>query len=171
MASCWVGAIMVLLGFAAAAVASAGGELWKGEDLKSVHVAGKVLCQDCSQGWNYWAHAAQPVKGGKVAVTCTDARRRVVYYGSDETDDKGNFDLPVGPATGDAAKRIRPEGCSVRLLSSPDSACNVLTADFAGGRSGMRLVRPSHVYPGRIKYTVGPFFFTSPMCEEPDTHE
>ncbi|KAL0927185.1 hypothetical protein M5K25_001348 [Dendrobium thyrsiflorum] len=170
MASAWLGATMALFAFAVAA--SASGELWKTEDLKNVHIAGKVLCQDCSQGWNYWAHAAIPLKGSKVAVTCIDARRRVVYYGSDETDDKGNFDLPVELQrySGDPAKNIRPEGCSVRLVSSPDAACNVMT-NFGGGRSGVGLVRPSHVYPGRVKYTVGPFFFTSPMCEEPDTNE
>ncbi|KAK8937756.1 hypothetical protein KSP40_PGU014745 [Platanthera guangdongensis] len=110
--------------------------------------------------------------GSKVAVTCLDSRRRVVYYGSDETDEKGDFNFPVDLCryAGDHSKAIRPEGCSVRLVSSPEDACNVMT-DFGGGRSGARFVRPSHVYPGSLKYTVGPFFFTSPMCEEPDTSD
>lgn len=28
-----------------------------------IHVGGKVLCQDCTQGWNEWAHGGNPIKG------------------------------------------------------------------------------------------------------------
>ena len=28
-----------------------------------IHVGGKVLCQDCTQGWNEWIRGASPVKG------------------------------------------------------------------------------------------------------------
>lgn len=27
------------------------------------HVAGKVLCQDCGEGWNEWVNGANPIKG------------------------------------------------------------------------------------------------------------
>lgn len=36
---------------------------WKGEELKFIHVGGKVMCQDCTQGWNQWTHGAKPIKG------------------------------------------------------------------------------------------------------------
>lgn len=28
-----------------------------------IHVGGKVLCQDCTQGWNEWVTGAKPIKG------------------------------------------------------------------------------------------------------------
>lgn len=28
-----------------------------------IHVGGKVLCQDCTQGWNDWAYHGKPIKG------------------------------------------------------------------------------------------------------------
>ncbi|XP_020259457.1 uncharacterized protein LOC109835887 isoform X2 [Asparagus officinalis] len=128
-------------------------EGWKGEEPKFIHVGGKVMCQDCTQG-------------SKVAVTCMDARKRVVYHVSDDTDEQGDFDVLVSKYVN--GKEVNPERCAVRLVSSPDQACNVMT-DFGNGRSGVKLYRPSHVYPGMVKYTVGPFFFTSPMCDEPET--
>jgi hypothetical protein len=33
------------------------------KDLGVMHVAGKVLCQDCTQGWHEWAHGGKPIKG------------------------------------------------------------------------------------------------------------
>lgn len=98
-----------------------------------------------------------------------DERSRVVYYGSDLTDEMGQFDLTINKFT-IHGKELKAKLCSVRLVSSPDATCNILT-DFAGGRSGVRLQRPSLVYRDLVKYTLGPFYFTTPMCEEPDTHD
>ena len=28
-----------------------------------IHVGGKVLCQDCTQGWNEWVNGGKPIKG------------------------------------------------------------------------------------------------------------
>lgn len=28
-----------------------------------IQVGGKVLCQDCTKGWNEWVHGAKPLKG------------------------------------------------------------------------------------------------------------
>ncbi|THU69281.1 hypothetical protein C4D60_Mb08t12790 [Musa balbisiana] len=58
--------------------------------------------------------------------------------------------------------------CTVRLVSSPDPTCNVMT-DFGGGKCGVRPHHPSVVHRGMLKYTVGPFYFTSPSCDEPET--
>jgi hypothetical protein len=33
------------------------------KDLGVMHVGGKVLCQDCTQGWHEWAHGGKPIKG------------------------------------------------------------------------------------------------------------
>ncbi|XP_068639314.1 pistil-specific extensin-like protein [Aristolochia californica] len=135
-------------------------------EARVIHVGGKVLCQDCTQGWNQWAFEGPPIKGCKVAFSCTDERKRVVYYASDETDDEGEYDISIDKHIN--GKEINADGCSVRLVSSPDPQCNILT-DFAGGKSGVKLRQPSHVYRGENRYTLEPLFFTSPMCDEPDT--
>ena len=81
---------------------------------------------------------------------------------------RGQFDLTINKYTVHG-KELQAKQCSVRLVSSPDATCDVLT-DFAGGRSGVKLQRPSLMYRDVVKYTLGPFYYTTPMCEEPDTH-
>ncbi|KAK4281577.1 hypothetical protein QN277_013050 [Acacia crassicarpa] len=131
-----------------------------------IHVAGKVMCQDCSQGWNEWIQGSDPIKGSKVSLTCLDRRGRVIYYTSDTTDETGQFDLTV--KTYLYSKKLDTKLCSVRLVSSPDSACNILT-DFGRGRSGLKLANPTSIYRHVTKFVLEPFFFTSPMCDKPDT--
>ena len=104
--------------------------------------------------------------GCKVSLTCLDERKRVMYYGSDTTDDEGEFDMSVSKYIN--GKELKEKLCSVRLVSSPDQTCNILT-DFAGGKSGVKLRRPTHVYRDVVKYMLGPFFFTTPMCDQPHT--
>lgn len=107
------------------------------------------------------------VVGGKVSVTCMDERSRVVFYASDLTDEKGQFDLIMNKYTTNG-KEVKANRCSLRLVSCPDATCNVPT-NFGGGRSGVKLNRPSLVYRDLVKYTLGPFYYTSPMCEKYDT--
>ncbi|KAF3441765.1 hypothetical protein FNV43_RR15680 [Rhamnella rubrinervis] len=131
-----------------------------------IHIGGSVLCQDCTQGWNQWAHGGKPIKGCKVSTLCMDERRRVMHYGSDTTDEAGQFQMSINKVIN--GKPIKKELCFVRLVSSPDKACNVFT-DFGGGRSGVRLTQPTYAYGDSIKFTISPFYFTTPMCDEPDT--
>lgn len=28
-----------------------------------IHVSGKVLCQDCTKGWNEWVQGSKPIQG------------------------------------------------------------------------------------------------------------
>lgn len=99
-------------------------------------------------------------------MTCLDDRNRVVHYASDLTDEAGNFDVTCQKFVN--GKKLRPESCYLRLVSSPDPVCNVAT-NFAGGVTGVKLHRPSVVYRDLVKYALGPFYYTTPMCEEPDT--
>ncbi|KAK7245027.1 hypothetical protein RIF29_39857 [Crotalaria pallida] len=131
-----------------------------------IHVVGKVLCQDCSQGWNEWVYGGKPIKGVKVSITCLDKRSRVVYYASDATDELGQYDITVNKYV--YGKELDTKGCSVRLVSSPDYVCNILT-DFGGGKSGVKLSRPTSVYRSLIKHVLSPFYYTTPMCDKPDT--
>ncbi|XP_022144725.1 pistil-specific extensin-like protein [Momordica charantia] len=137
------------------------------DDAGVIHIGGKVLCQDCTQGWNEWING-KPLKDCKVSVTCLDERSRVMHYASDLTDELGQFDITIDKLV--HGKKLNPKKCSVRLVSSPDPTCNIMT-DFAGGRSGVQLRGPSLTYRDFVKYVLGPFYFTSPMCEEPNTDD
>ncbi|XP_072956080.1 proline-rich protein 1-like [Typha angustifolia] len=139
-------------------------EGWSSYGVQAIHVGGTVMCQDCSKDWNEWAHGETPIKGSKVAVTCMDSRNRVVYYTSDLTDDQGVFDLAVEKYVN--GEELKPEGCAVRLVSSGSDTCNVMT-NSGGGQSGVALYRPSQVDPVMVRYTVGPFYFTTPTCDLP----
>lgn len=104
--------------------------------------------------------------GCKVSVMCRDIRHRVVYYGSDLTDEAGVYEIIINKYVN--GKEIDPKNCFVRLVSSPDPVCNIVT-DFAGGKSGVKLHRPTEVYRDLVKYVLGTFYYTTPMCDEPDT--
>lgn len=97
-----------------------------------------------------------------------DKRKRITYYGSDKTDKAGEFELTINKYI--HGKEIKPEACFTRLVSSPDPICNIPT-DFAGGKTGVKLGRPTLVYRDMIKHVLGPFYYTTPMCDEPDTND
>lgn len=86
-----------------------------------------------------------------------------MYYGSDETDEAGKYQLIVDKYVN--GKEVKATGCWVRLVSSSDPTCNIPT-DFAGGRSGVKLQRPTWIYRDQTKYTVDPFYYTTPLCDE-----
>lgn len=89
-----------------------------------------------------------------------------MYYTSDATDESGQYDITVNKYV--YGKEVDTKRCSVRLVSSPDHVCNILT-DFGGGKSGVNLNYPTSVYRGSIKYALNTFYYTSPMCDKPDT--
>lgn len=91
-----------------------------------------------------------------------------MYYGSDLTDEAGDFELLVNKTC--YGKPLKPQNCFLRLVSSSDPVCNIPT-DFAGGKSGMMLRRPTVVYRDLTKYVMGPFYYTTPMCDQPDTND
>ncbi|XXG45405.1 hypothetical protein AAC387_Pa02g0495 [Persea americana] len=141
-------------------------QAWKDEG-QVIHVGGKVMCQDCTQGWNEWVHGSRPIKGCKVSIMCMD-KQTVVFYARDETDEEGEFELKVNKSID--GKELKAAGCLVRLISSPDPQCNILT-NFSGGQTGVKLGQPTRVFRDLVKYTLGTFYYTSPMCDEPDTSE
>ncbi|KAI3933309.1 hypothetical protein MKW98_006668 [Papaver atlanticum] len=135
------------------------------DEQNEIHVGGKVLCQDCSGNWNEWVRGGKPIKGCKVSVTCMDESYRPIYYASHLTDEQGEFEMIINKKN-KRGKELKNDECKVRLVSSPDKACSVMT-DFAGGKSGVRLTHPSAMFRNTIRYTLGPFYFTTPMCVEP----
>ncbi|KAL5563768.1 hypothetical protein UlMin_033515 [Ulmus minor] len=122
-----------------------------------IHVTGKVLCQDCSKDWNEWVHGNKPTEGGIVSITCMDERSIVVHYASGTNDKIGQFELKV-KLNKCAGKKLNPKFCWVRLVSSPHPTCNLFT------NFGI-------VYRDSITYKLGPFYYTSPMCDKLDTSD
>lgn len=105
--------------------------------------------------------------GSRVSITCFD-RSRVVYYGSDETDETGEYEITLNKYIN--GKKLNPRDCFLRLVSSPDPVCNIAT-NSGGGQKGVALDRPTTVYRDITKYLLGSFYYTTPMCDEPDTSE
>lgn len=101
-----------------------------------------------------------------MSLTCMDKRSRVVYYTSDTTDELGQYDMAVNKYV--YGKELDMKRCSVRLVSSPDSVCNIPT-DFGSGKSGIKLNYPTSVYRSLVKYVLNSFYYTTPMCDMPDT--
>ncbi|KAF7814311.1 pistil-specific extensin-like protein [Senna tora] len=91
-----------------------------------------------------------------------------MYYTSDTTDERGEYELKVNKFV--YGKKLEAKLCSVRLVSSPDYACNILT-DFGGGSTGVNLIRPTSIYRDTIKFVLNPFYYTTPMCDKPDTSD
>lgn len=104
--------------------------------------------------------------GSKVSVTCLDKRSRVMHYTSDTTDERGEYELIVNKYM--YGKEVDMKLCSVRVVSSPDYACNIPT-DFGGGKSGVKLTQPTSIYRDVVKFVLNPFYYTTPMCDKPHT--
>ena len=103
--------------------------------------------------------------GAVVSITCMDERERVRYYGSDKTDERGQFDLIVDKVLY-GGKNLKPHLCNVRLVSPADQSCGIPT-DFGNGQTGEKLVQPFMVFKDLVKFVVGPFYYTTPMCDTP----
>ncbi|XWS43502.1 hypothetical protein CRYUN_Cryun16bG0109600 [Craigia yunnanensis] len=134
--------------------------------LQVINLGGKVMCQDCTKGYGEWTQGTQPIKGCKVSVTCMDDKsRRIMYYGSDETDEQGQFNLVISKYIN--GKELQAKSCLVRLVSSPHPTCNIPT-NFAGGKTGVTLpIRPTVLYRDLVQYKLGTFFYTTLRCDKP----
>ncbi|CAO2814333.1 unnamed protein product [Amaranthus hypochondriacus] len=137
------------------------------DDSEFFHVSGFVKCQDCSETYSQWVQGAKPIQGSRVSITCLDDNKRTAHYGSDETDKEGQFNMAVNK-TSHSNKKLNPKDCIVRLVSCPDTSCNIPT-DFGLGITGVKLRQPSVVYRGTTQYVVGPFYYTTPACND-DQH-
>lgn len=130
---------------------------------RQVVVGGKVLCQDCiipDKENSGMEEEVKPIVGAIVGIVCMDQRGRAVYYSRNATDDYGLFELCLDRYH---YQKYGLDGCKVRLLSSPDNACNVKT-NMGAGRSGAALYLPYIMDREFVKYIVGPFSFTPESC-------
>ncbi|RZC81770.1 hypothetical protein C5167_044344 [Papaver somniferum] len=140
------------------------------EEQKLIYVAAKVLCQDCNGDW---INGAKLIVGSRVSILCMDdANKEVVYMGSNKTNKKGEFEMILNQEYITGKEIIKQKLCTVKLVSSPNPYSYIPTY-FRGGRLGVKLnsVRPSfdQQRPNVTKYRLGPFSYTTPLCDELDT--
>jgi hypothetical protein len=135
-----------------------------------VRVEGLVLCQSCAKCGSPSLNGAAPLPGARVTVTCRDRKNRVMAWRYPAADYNGYFHAEFGVEhAGDFFGEDPREACFVRLLSSPDAKCNVLT-NINGGMGGARLRYEGKRWTdGRgienVVYAAGPLAFKPKKCE------
>ena len=98
-----------------------------------------------------------------VAVTCLDKHTgRTVFHGRDATDEEGVFNVEVPYVVSNC--HLDPSECLVRVVSSGDAGCAVLT-NFNLGRTGEKPSRPYRSGPTEAVYSAGPYYSTLPQCD------
>lgn len=134
-----------------------------------VRVEGVVLCQSCAKRGSQSLAGAAPLPGAKVTVTCRDWKNRVMAYRRAVADSNGYFHAEFGVQPADKYWKANPRGaCFVRLLSSPDAECNVVT-NILGGMEGAPLRDEGKRWTdGRgfrnVVYAAGPLAFRPRKC-------
>lgn len=91
-------------------------------------IEGLVYCQSCENAGSWSLAGAKPLASAKVGIACKDYKKRVWFYKSFQADKNGYYYAPIQGMEGpDVIKKKKISGCTVHLLSSPDSNCNLLT--------------------------------------------
>ncbi|KAL6905294.1 hypothetical protein ACP4OV_002895 [Aristida adscensionis] len=159
--------VLALLVAVVAAAAAARAEASRHYGASKFAVTGTVLCQDCAKNWNAYAYNARPIPGSVVAVTCLAKRTgKMVYHGTDTTDSKGAFTIEVPYLVHGC--ELEATDCVVRLASSGDAACAVLT-NFNGGKEGDKPSRCVQNGLGDVVvYAVGPYYAAPAQCDVKD---
>ncbi|KAI0519283.1 hypothetical protein KFK09_006725 [Dendrobium nobile] len=91
-------------------------------------VEGMVYCQSCEHTGSWSLEGAKPLASAKVGIACKDHKKRVWFYKAIQTDSTGYYYAPIQGMEGtEGVKKKEISGCSIHLLASPDSTCNLLT--------------------------------------------
>ncbi|ONK62597.1 uncharacterized protein A4U43_C07F5760 [Asparagus officinalis] len=135
-------------------------------------VEGMVYCQSCSQAGSWSLTGARPLPSAKVGISCRDHKHRVGFYKSVKTDNNGYFYCPLEGL--DLKKYYEGElvhACRVRLISSPNVECNLLT-NINGGIEGSMLRDVNKTSAGEgyktVIYSAGPLAFHPAYCPPED---
>ncbi|KAJ1254927.1 hypothetical protein BS78_K306900 [Paspalum vaginatum] len=140
-----------------------------GKKLVVVRVEGVVLCQSCAHRGSQILDGAAPLPGAKVTVTCRDKKNRVMAYRRPVADSNGYFHAEFGvERAGDYFSKDPSKACFVRLLSSPDAKCNLVT-NINGGLEGAPLRDEGKRWTDQrgienVVYAAGPLAFKLAMC-------
>lgn len=138
-----------------------------------VVVEGIVYCQSCESFGTWSLSGAEPIPSAKVSVICKRNNEQVTFYKVFETDSKGYF---YGPLEGFKMSNYlldHPlQACHLKLVSSPDEKCNLLT-NVNNGLNGSPLRYENKSLQGKnyeaVIYAAGPLAFRPAHCS-PNTH-
>ncbi|XP_066308360.1 non-classical arabinogalactan protein 30-like [Miscanthus floridulus] len=134
-----------------------------------VRVEGLVVCQSCAKRGSQSLDGAAPLPGANVTVTCRDRKNRVMAYRRRVADSNGYFHAEFSVQRADGYLDKDPCGaCFVRLLSSPDPKCNIVT-NIHGGLEGAPLRDEGKQWTdGRgfknVVFAAGPLAFRPREC-------
>ncbi|KAF4380110.1 hypothetical protein CsatB_010010 [Cannabis sativa] len=141
----------------------------------SVVVEGVVYCQSCDQFGSWSLTGAKPIPSAKVSVVCKNYRGQVSYYKSFEADNEGYFYAQLDGFQMSHDLLDHPlQSCKVKLVSSPDEKCNLLS-NINYGMYGAPLRFEDKVLRGgkhyeAVIYAAGPLAFRPNDCPPPTTH-
>ncbi|KAH7677950.1 hypothetical protein IHE45_07G117200 [Dioscorea alata] len=137
-----------------------------------ITIEGMVMCQSCKQAAGSWSLAeAKPLPSAKVSISCKDRKNRVKHYQVVKADLGGYFFAPLHGLDINNYKFYLGHpihACSVRLVSSADMGCNVLT-NINGGIEGAELrdEKKKKLVSGAVVYSAGPLAFRPAHCLPP----
>nr|CAD1839875.1 unnamed protein product [Ananas comosus var. bracteatus] len=126
-----------------------------------VVVEGVVYCQNCSFRGTWSLESAATVAAARVGVTCLGRKNQVIIRRTASTDAAGFY------AAGDFYKGDPARACYVRLLASPEAACDDPTNinyGFKGAAlkdEGKRATAGLHDI---MIYSAGPLAFQPASC-------
>ncbi|MQL69225.1 hypothetical protein Taro_001489 [Colocasia esculenta] len=135
------------------------------EEEVAVAVQGVVYCQSCERVGTWSLTGAKPLPSAKVSVSCIDNTNRVRFYESFKTDGNGYFYAPLqGLDLKGSPTALQPlRACKVRLLSSADPKCNLLT-NVNYGIAGAPLREANETSYEVLLYSAGPLAFRPAYC-------
>ena len=131
-------------------------------------VEGMVYCQSCAHIGSWSLTGARPLPSAKVGISCRDHKNRVGFYKSVKADNNGYFYCPLeGLEVKRYYKGEFARACTVKLLSSPNGECNLLT-NINGGIEGSALRDVNKTVVGKgykaVVYSTGPLAFRPGRC-------
>ncbi|XP_020103557.1 non-classical arabinogalactan protein 30-like [Ananas comosus] len=131
-----------------------------------VVVEGVVYCQNCSFRGTWSLESAATVAAARVGVTCLGWKNQVIIRRAASTDAAGYFYAALD-AAGDFYKGDPARACYVRLLASPNAACDDPTNinyGFTGAALKDEGKRAAAKLLDVMIYSAGPLAFQPASC-------
>lgn len=135
----------------------------------NVIVEGMVYCQSCNKFGSWSLTGAEPISGAKVSVICESYKNRVSYHKTFETDTQGYLYAELDGYKMNHMLLDHPlQSCYVKLVSSPNESCNILTnVNYGINGATLRFENKRLVYENKYEaliYAAGPLAFRPAHC-------
>ncbi|KAM0953645.1 hypothetical protein DsansV1_C01g0002171 [Dioscorea sansibarensis] len=129
-------------------------------------IEGMVMCQSCKHAGTWSLAEAKPQPSAKVSISCKDHKNRVKHYQVVKASLGGYFYAPLhGLHDINRFNLGHPiNACSVRLVSSVDLGCNLLTNINGGIEGAVLRDEKKKLLSGAVVYSAGPLAFRPAHC-------